>query len=123
MGYDWQFTPDGKGPEAGRRFQWPPTPSLPNRFYPGYFKASAYDLFLEEVSGLTINNPDVVTVEQVAAIAQSLRLYYAALAVMPEDAYIDYPAGSSQPVTYQGLRDLVTIFEFAAQHQMCAIGY
>lgn len=118
MGYEWQFTPDPERQE-GRSYQWPVTPSLPNRFYPGYFKASVYAYFLEEVSGLYIDNPDVVTREEVVQIAEGLRAYYNQLPSLSDDA----PIASFQSITYQEVRDLLTLFAYAAQHNMHAVGH
>ncbi len=122
MGFEWQFTPDPTNPEAALRYSWPSTPSLPNQVEPGCFKASNYTSLFTYVSGIALNNPDVVDEETVALIARGLRSLYNCTGVLPDDALIDYPEASFFPIDFAVLRDLVTIFEFAAQHQLCAVG-
>lgn len=122
MGFEWQFTPDPKDLDAARRYSWPFTPSLPNQVEPGCFKASNYTYLFTSVSGIELNNPDVVDVQTVALITCGLRALYNRAGVLPDDALIDYPEASFFPIHFAILRDLVTIFEFAAEHQLCAVG-
>jgi hypothetical protein len=122
MGFEWQFTPDPKDLDATQRYSWPSTPSLPNQIEPGCFKASNYTYLFTYVSGVALNNPDVVNKETVALIARELRALYNRIGVLSDDDLIDYPEASFFPIHFAVLRDLVTIFEFAAQHQLCAVG-
>ena len=122
MGFEWQFTPDPENLDAAQQYSWPFTPSLPNRVKPGCFKASNYTYLFTYVSGIELNNPDVVDAQTVAQIACGLRVLYNRTEKLPDDAQIDYPEASFFPICFAVLRDLVTIFEFAAQHQLCAVG-
>lgn len=122
MGFEWQFTPDPKDLDAARRYSWPSTPSLPNQVEPGCFKASNYTYLFTYVSGIALNNPDVVDAQTVALIARGLQVLYNRTEKLPDDAQIDYPEASFFPVCFAVLRDLVTIFEFAAQRQCYAVG-
>lgn len=60
MGFEWQITPDPEQLDAAQQYPWPFTPSLPNREKPGCFKASNYIYLFTFVSGVTLNNPDVI---------------------------------------------------------------
>ncbi len=122
MSFEWQFTPDPENLEAARQYSWPSTPSLPNQVKPGCFKASSYTYLFTYVSGIELNNPDVVDIQAVALIARGLRALYNRTGILLDDALIDYPEADFLPVRFAVLHDLVIIFEFAELHQFYAVG-
>jgi hypothetical protein len=122
VSFEWQFTPDPEDLDAAQQYSWPFTPSLPNQVEPGCFKASSYTYLFTYVSGIELNNPDVVDKETVALIARGLRALYNRTGILLDDTLIDYPEADFFPIDFAVLRDLVTIFAFAAQHHMCAVG-
>ncbi|HEU5382780.1 MAG TPA: hypothetical protein VFV38_45820 [Ktedonobacteraceae bacterium] len=122
MGFEWQFTPDPEHLDAAQQYSWPFIPSLPNRVKPGCFKASSHTYLFTFVSGVNLNNPDMIDAQTIILIARGLRALYNRIGKLSDDALIDYPEADLLPVRFAVLRDLVAIFEFAAEHQCCVVG-
>jgi hypothetical protein len=130
MSLDCRFTTDLERASRGdarllqeeRALPWPPVASLPN-LEGGAFKATPFIGLLEAVAGIDLGGRQDLEPGAVANAARQLGQFLNGLGPHGDNDEIAVPQDEEEPLSYEWIRDLTVLFEFAAGRGMALYVY